>query len=57
LPGDDERLLRRHDSQLLARVIDDADFPHPDPFVHPRAVVPPGASVESYKNLQRIAEF
>jgi hypothetical protein len=49
--GDDHRLLRGHDAQLLASVVDDAHLAHPDPFIDPGAVVPPRASVESDKNL------
>ena len=46
LPRDGQRLLRRHDAELRAGVVDDADFADPDAFVYPRAVVPPRASVE-----------
>ena len=49
--GDRQRLLRRHDAQLLPGVVDDAHLADPDPFVDPRAVFPPGASVESDKDL------
>jgi hypothetical protein len=47
LARDRERLRRRHDAELLPVLIDDPDFPYPDPFVDPRAVVPPRASIES----------
>src|SRR6185436_2045847 len=51
LPGNRERLLRRHDSQLLPGVVDDPHLADPDPFIHPRAVFPTRASVESDRNL------
>ena len=51
LAGDRQRLLRRHDAQLLPGVVDDPHLADPDPFVDPRAVFPSGASVESYKDL------
>ena len=51
-PGDRERLLRRHDPQLLPGVVDDPHLADPDPFVHLRAVFPTRASVESDINLQ-----
>ena len=47
LSRDGQRLLRRHDAELRARVVDDADLANPDPFVYPRAVVPPRASIKS----------
>ena len=40
LLGDRERLRRRHDAELLARIVDDPDFPHADAFVGADAVVP-----------------
>ena len=49
LPRDGQRLLRRHDAQLLPGVVDDADFADPDAFVDPDAVFPPRAAVESDK--------
>ena len=49
LSRDSQRLLRRHDAQLRARVVDDPDLANPDPFVYPRAVIPARASVESDK--------
>jgi len=49
LSRDSQRLLRRHDAQLRARVVDDPDLANPDPFVYPRAVVPARASVKSDK--------
>ncbi len=52
LPRDGQRLLRRHDAQLLPGVVDDPHLADPDPFVHPRAVFPPRVSVESYSNLR-----
>src|SRR5207247_32042 len=57
LLGDRQGLLRRHDPQLLARIVDHPDFTHPDPFIHPRAVVPPRASVVSDRTLQRKVEL
>ena len=39
LPRDGQRLRRRHDAQLLSRVVDDADFADPDAFVDAHAVV------------------
>src|SRR5262245_21406866 len=51
LLGNHERLLRRHDAELLAGVVDDPDLAHPDPFVPPRAVVSPRASLGSYNCL------
>ncbi len=52
LPRDGQRLLRRHDAELLAGVIDDPDFPYPDAFVDPRAVVTTwGGAIESDMDL------
>ena len=47
LSRDSQRLLRRHDAELRARVVDDPDLAYLDAFVYPRAVVPAWASVES----------
>jgi hypothetical protein len=47
LPRDCQRLLWRHDAELLARVVNDADLTNSDPFVYSRAVVPTRASFES----------
>ena len=44
-----ERLRRRHDAELRAGVVDDADFADADAFVDARAVVTAGTSVESDK--------
>src|SRR5688572_12010359 len=52
LPRDGQCLRRRHDPELRAVLVDDADFPDPDAFVDPRAVVAPRTSVKSDKNLQ-----
>src|SRR5262249_38633808 len=46
-----QRLGRRHDAQLLAVVVDDANFAHANPFVHACAIVAPWASVECDKGL------
>ena len=52
LPGDGQRLLRRHDAELLAGVIDDTDLAHADAFVDPRAVVTSRAgAIESDMDL------
>ena len=37
-----KRLRRRHDAQLLPRVVDDADFPNADAFVDADTVVSSG---------------
>src|SRR6187401_1276256 len=47
LSRDGQRLRRWHDAELCSVLVDDADFPDPDPFVHPRAIVPPRTSVKS----------
>src|SRR6185503_10284917 len=54
LLGDRQRLWRRHDAELCAGVVDDADFPDPDAFVDPRAVITAGTSVESDKASLRL---
>src|SRR6185436_18317316 len=54
LLGDGQRLRRRHDAKLCAGIVDDADFPDPDAFVDPRAVVTAGTSVESDKASLRL---
>src|SRR5262249_27298256 len=46
LLGDRERLRRRHDAELLAGVVDDADFTDADSLVHPHAIVAAGSSLE-----------
>ena len=52
LPGDGQRLLGRHDAELLAGVVDDANFAHADPLVDPRAVVTAWAgAIESDMDL------
>jgi hypothetical protein len=51
LLGDGDGLRRRHDAELLAGVVDHADFPHADSFVDPDAIVAAGTSVESYNDL------
>jgi hypothetical protein len=51
LLGDGKRLWWRHDPELLARVVDDSDFPDTDPFVGADAVVPARRSVESDNGL------
>jgi hypothetical protein len=43
-------LRRRHDAQLLARVVDDADFPYSDAFVDADAIVTPWAAIECDMN-------
>src|SRR5262249_20132419 len=53
LLGNGEGLRRRHDAELLARVVDDANFANPDAFVDPHTVVAPGPSVESDKSSYR----
>ena len=53
-----ERLRRRHDAELLAVVVDDANFAHPDSFVDPNTVVAAWASIESDNYLlQTIQDF
>ena len=42
LPGDRQRLRRRHDAELLARVVDHADFPYPDALVGANAIIATG---------------
>src|SRR5262249_49072400 len=49
LSRDGQRLRRRHDPELRAVLVDDADFPDPDAFVHPRAIVPPRTAIKSDK--------
>jgi len=44
-------LLRRHDAELLAGVVDDADFTNPNAFVGANAVITAGRTVESDGNL------
>jgi hypothetical protein len=48
LPRDGQRLRRRHDAQLFARVVDDPDLADTDPFVDSRPVVTSWTSIESY---------
>src|SRR5450756_2095144 len=55
LASNGQRLLRRHDAQLLGGVIDDTNFPHPDPFIDPRAVVTSwSGAIESEMDLSLI---
>src|SRR5436190_7211116 len=53
LPRDGQRLRRRHDPQLRAVLVDDADFADPDAFVDPRAVVAARAAVKCDKASYR----
>jgi hypothetical protein len=38
--------LRRHDAELLAGVVDDADLADPDTFVDTGAIVAPRTAIE-----------
>src|SRR3954469_16291220 len=49
LPRNGQGLRRRHDPELRAVLVDDADFADPDAFVDPRAVVTPRAAIKSDK--------
>ena len=40
LPGGHKRLVRRHDAELFARVVDDADFPDANALVGASANLP-----------------
>src|SRR6185436_2537264 len=51
LPRDGQCLRRRHDPELRAVLVDDADFADPDAFVYPRAVVAPRPSIKSDNSL------
>ena len=53
LLGDRDGLRRRHDAELLAGVVDYADFADANPFVDPHAIVAAGTSVKSYNSLLR----
>src|SRR6185436_7054950 len=53
--GDRQRLWRRHDAQLLAGVVDHADFTDADSLVHPHAIVAAGSSVECDKASYAVA--
>src|SRR5436190_15221637 len=49
LPCDGQGLRRRHDAELLAGVVDDADFADPDALVDPHAIVAAGTTGECDK--------
>src|SRR6185436_10957640 len=53
LPRDGQRLRRRHDPELRSVLVDDADFPDSDAFVHPRAIVAPRTAIKSDNGLLR----
>ena len=55
LLGDRERLRRRHDAELLAGVVDHADFTDADSFVHAHAIVAAGSSLECDKASYAVA--
>jgi len=44
-------LLGRHDAELLAGIVDYADFANPDAFIGANAVITSGRTVESDGNL------
>src|SRR5215471_1198213 len=53
LPRDGQRLRRRHDPELRAVLVDDADFTDPDAFVDPRAIVAPRTAIKCDNSLLR----
>ena len=59
LPGDRQGLRRRHDAELLARVVDHADFTDADAFVDAEPVVAAAGpiTIESDRSLLRDVRY